>query len=111
MLAAIAVAFSPLLLATNGLFQPVSFDQCATMLVLWLALRLALGHGSWLVLGLAAGIGLETKYTLAVVLVLLIASFTAWRRDALTDNGFRSRSYSRVCCSCRTCSGRRDTAG
>ena len=45
--AAIAVGFSPLLVATNGLFQPVSFDQLTTMVVLWLALRLALGRGSW----------------------------------------------------------------
>jgi hypothetical protein len=82
-LAAIAVGFSPVLLATNGLFQPVSFDQTATMLVLWLALRLALGRGSWLSLGIAAGIGLETKYTLAVPLALLIASFAVWRRDLL----------------------------
>jgi 4-amino-4-deoxy-L-arabinose transferase-like glycosyltransferase len=71
-LAAVAVGFSSLLLATNGLFQPVSFDQLATMVVLWLALRLALGRGSWPLLGLAAGIGLETKYTLAVVLGLLL---------------------------------------
>jgi 4-amino-4-deoxy-L-arabinose transferase-like glycosyltransferase len=87
-IAAVAVGFSPLLVATNGLFQPVSFDQLATMLVLWLALRLALGRGSWLLLGLAAGIGLETKYTLAVVLVLLVAFFAAWRRDALASRGF-----------------------
>jgi Dolichyl-phosphate-mannose-protein mannosyltransferase len=87
-LAAIVVAFSPLLLGTNGLFQPVSFDQTATMLVLWLALRLALGRGSWWQLGVAAGVGLETKYTLAVVLALLIASFAAWRRDVLRSSGF-----------------------
>src|SRR5262249_26786163 len=79
-LAAVAVGFSPLLIATNGLFQPVSFDQLATMVVLWLALRLALGRGSWLLLGIAAGVGLETKYTLAVVLVLLVAGFAVWRR-------------------------------
>jgi hypothetical protein len=42
----------------------VSFDQLATMVVLWLALRLALGRGAWPLLGVAAGIGLETKYTL-----------------------------------------------
>ena len=51
------------------------------MVVLWLALRLALGRGSWPLLGVAAGIGLETKYTLAVVLVLLMATFLVWRRD------------------------------
>ena len=87
-LAAVVVGFSPLLLATNGLFQPVSFDQLATMVVLWLALRLALGRGSWPLLGLAAGIGLETKYTLAVVLGLLLGAFLVWRRDLLRQPGF-----------------------
>ena len=87
-IAAVAVGFSPLLVATNGLFQPVSFDQLATTVVLWLALRLALGRGSWWQLGLAAGIGLETKYTLAVVLVLLVGSFLVWRRDVLDTLGF-----------------------
>jgi len=87
-LAAVAVGFSPLLVATNGLFQPVSFDQLATMIVLWLALRLALGRGSWLLLGVAAGVGLETKYTLAVVLVLLGASLLVWRRDLFRSSRF-----------------------
>ena len=87
-IAAAAVAFSPHLLGANGLFQPVSFDLATTMLVLWLALRLALGRGSWLALGVAAGIGLETKYTLAVVLILLVAGFAAWRRDLLASSGF-----------------------
>jgi 4-amino-4-deoxy-L-arabinose transferase-like glycosyltransferase len=87
-IAAVAVGFSPLLIATNGLFQPVSFDQLATMVVLWLALRLALERGSWPLLGLAAGIGLETKYTLAVPLVLLVATFLVWRRDVLRERGF-----------------------
>src|SRR5207237_10573144 len=61
-IAAVVVAFSPLLVATNGLFQPVSFDQAATLLLLWLALRLALCRGSWLAVGLAAGVGLEERY-------------------------------------------------
>jgi hypothetical protein len=75
------------MLATNWLFQPVAFDQLATMIVLWLAVRLARGRGSWPLLGLAAGIGLETKYTLAVVLVFLIATLLVWRRDALSPRG------------------------
>jgi len=87
-IAAAAVGFSPHLVGSNGLFQPVSFDLAATMLVLWLALRLALGRGSWLALGVAVGVGLETKYTLAVVLVLLVAGFVAWRRDVLATRGF-----------------------
>ena len=87
-LAAVMIAFSPGMLGTNLLFQPVALDQLTTMVVLWLALRLALGRGSWPLLGVAAGIGLETKYTLAVVLVLLIATFLVWRRDVLRSWGF-----------------------
>jgi hypothetical protein len=87
-LAAVLVGLVPGMLATNLLFQPVAFDQLATMVVLWLALRLALGRGSWPLLGVAAGVGLETKYALAVVLVLLIASFLVWRRDVLRSWGF-----------------------
>jgi Dolichyl-phosphate-mannose-protein mannosyltransferase len=87
-LAAALVAFCPGMLATNWLFQPVALEQLTTMVVLWLALRLALGRGSWPLLGVAVGIGLETKYTLAVVLVLLIAAVLAWRRDVLVSRGF-----------------------
>lgn len=87
-LAAVMIGFSPGMLATNLLFQPVALDQLATMVVLWLALRLALGRGSWPLLGVAAGVGLETKYTLAVVLVLLIVTFLVWRRDVLRSSGF-----------------------
>jgi len=86
--AAVMVAFSPLLIATNGLFQPVSFDQLATLLVLWLALRLALGGGSWPLLGVAVGIALETKYTVAVVLVVLVVTFALFRWDLLRSRGF-----------------------
>ena len=87
-LAAVMIGFVPGMLATNLLFQPVALDQLATMVVLWLALRLALGRGSWPLLGVAAGIGLETKYTLGVVLVLLVATFLVWRRDVLRSWGF-----------------------
>jgi len=87
-LAAVIVAFSPGMLGSNWLFQPVALDQLTTMVVLWLALRLALGRGSWPLLGVAAGIGLETKYTIAVVLVLLIGTFAIWRRDVLRSWGF-----------------------
>ncbi len=87
-LAAILVAFAPGMIATNWLFQPVVFDQLTTLVVLWLALRLALGRGSWIPLGVAVGIGLETKYTLAVVLALLLATFLVWRRDVLLTRGF-----------------------
>jgi hypothetical protein len=87
-LAAVMIGLSQGMLATNLLFQPVALDQLTTMLVLWLALRLALGRGSWPQLGVAAGIGLETKYTIGVVLVLVIATFLVWRRDVLHSRGF-----------------------
>jgi hypothetical protein len=87
-LAAVMIGLSPGMLATNLLFQPVALDQLATMIILWLALRLALGRGSWPLLGVAAGIGLETKYTVAVVLILLVATFLVWRRDVLRSWGF-----------------------
>ena len=87
-LAAALIGFTPGMLATNLLFQPVALDQLTTMVVLWLALRLALGRGSWPLLGVAAGVGLETKYTIAVVLVLLLATFLVWRRDVLRTWGF-----------------------
>jgi Dolichyl-phosphate-mannose-protein mannosyltransferase len=87
-LAAVMIGFVPGMLGTNLLFQPVALDQLTTMVVLWLALRLALGRGSWPLLGVAAGIGLETKYTIGVVLVLLVATFLVWRRDILRSWGF-----------------------
>jgi len=87
-LAAVLIGFVPGMLATDFLFQPVALDQLTTMVVLWLALRLALGRGSWPLLGVAVGIGLETKYTLGVVLVMLIATFLVWRRDVLRTWGF-----------------------
>ncbi|HEX6460688.1 MAG TPA: glycosyltransferase family 39 protein [Thermoleophilaceae bacterium] len=85
--AAVLVGFSPVLVATNGLFQPVSFDQLMTMAVLLFALRIALGRGSWVALGAAIGVGLETKYTLAVVVALLFVAFLVFRRDALEPRG------------------------
>jgi hypothetical protein len=40
-LAAVIIGFGPGMLATNLLFQPVALDQLTTMVVLWLALRIA----------------------------------------------------------------------
>jgi hypothetical protein len=57
-LAAVMIGLSPGMIATNLLFQPVALDQLATMVVLWLALRLAL------------------------------ATFLVWRRDVLRSWGF-----------------------
>ncbi len=88
-MAAGLVGFSPILIATNGLFQPVSFDQVWTMLLLYLALRLALrpGPALWPLVGVTLGLGLETKYTLGVVAAVLLVSFALLWRPALSATG------------------------
>lgn len=85
--AAVVVGFAPIVISANGLFQPVSFDQALTLLVLWLALRVVLGRGGWLWLGAAVGVGLETKYTIAIPLLVLVAGTLVWRRDLLLSKG------------------------
>ena len=87
--AAVAVGFSPILLATNGLFQPVSFDALISVLLLYLALKLAVRPSGrlWIAIGLTVGIGVETKYTLGVLAAVLLASFAVFRRDVFDRRG------------------------
>jgi hypothetical protein len=87
--AASVVGFSPLLISTNGLFQPVSFDALLEMLLLYLALRLALRPSGRLLLliGVVIGVGIETKYTLALLAILLLVSFLGAGRHALQLRG------------------------
>jgi len=70
--------------------------------VLWLALRLALGRGSWPLLGLAVGVGLEIKYTLAVVVVLLLGRFVCGVVICSARQGSRWRWRSQLRCLSRT---------
>ena len=67
-LAALAVACAPMYLAVGDLFETVVFDQLCWALTGWLVLRAwqrEPGRG-WLLVGLAAGIGLETKFTMGL---------------------------------------------
>ena len=67
-LAALAVFCGPLFLAAGDLFETVVFDQFCWALAGWLALRAwprEPGRG-WLLVGLVAGIGLETKFTMGL---------------------------------------------
>ncbi len=74
LLAAIAIAVSPLFLRAGDLFQPVVFDQLWWTLALYalarlcsMALRddtLATAPRWWIVLGVACGVGLLTKFSL-----------------------------------------------
>lgn len=84
-LAAVGAATSLVLLGANWLFQTVTFDQLIWLTCLWLVARL-LRTGDrrlWLALGLAVGVGLETKYTIvALVAGLGLGTvFTPLRRD------------------------------
>ena len=86
-LAALTVLVMPLFLATGELFQTVVFDQLWWSVVLWLALRtLRTGDGrGWWLVGLAAGLGLETKHTMGLLGLGLAAGllFTAAGRRHL----------------------------
>ena len=73
-LAAIGAAASPVLLGANWLFETVTFDQLTWLVCIWLVARIVRTGDRllWLALGAAAGIALETKYTI----VALIAGLT-----------------------------------
>ena len=83
-LAALAVLISPMFVGANILFQTVSFDELVWAIVCLLFVRLLRGADprEWLLLGLAFGIGLETKYTVIglgiAMLVGLLATRSRW---------------------------------
>ena len=94
--AAVAVATSPLFLRAGDLFQPVVFDQLWWTLALYALARLgssaprddtlATAPRWWIVLGVACGVGLLTKFSLfffgaALVAALIVAP---QRREMLT---------------------------
>jgi len=75
--AAIAWATTPAALAAGSLYHPTLYDATAWIAISWVALRIVLGGGAmrwWVALGILAGLGIETKYTVAVFLVSLIAA-------------------------------------
>lgn len=79
--AALSVGWGPVLLGVNSLFQTVSFDQVAWAVLLLVVLRLVRTGDRrwWWVVGGVAGVGLETKYTIAVLLVSLVGALAAAR--------------------------------
>lgn len=89
-LAAFAVLFCPMFLGGNVLFQTVSFDQLTWALVIYISVRL-LRTGDrrlWPLLGIAFGLGLETKYTiLALAAGLLLGFLLSPQRRALLTPG------------------------
>lgn len=78
-LAAVAAAFSPMLLATNVMFQTVPFDQLAWAGLLFVSARLLRTGDArlWAVFGALAGAALMTKYTVALMLAGLALGLLA----------------------------------
>jgi len=68
-LAALCVVASPLFLRSANLFQPVVLDQLCWSLALLALVRLlgSAGPGSWLLLGVALGLGLLIKFSIGVI--------------------------------------------
>jgi hypothetical protein len=64
---------SPFLLAANGVFQTVTFDQVTWMVALYWFLCLVVDgrRRYWIYLGVTLGVGLEVKYTIAALILSL----------------------------------------
>lgn len=87
-LAGLCVLANALFLRTSSLFQPVVFDQLWWTLGLWALLRRALDDEPrwWLLVGLAFGLGLLTKFSIAFIGLGVLAGtlVAATRRDLAT---------------------------
>ncbi|MFD7165245.1 glycosyltransferase family 39 protein [Streptomyces violascens] len=86
---AAAIGACPLFVAASLLFGTTVLDQVVWVAVLVLVARaLRLGTaGSWLAVGATAGIGLENKDTVAVLLLGVLAGLALLRREALHTAG------------------------
>ena len=86
--AAIALFASPMIMRTSTLFQPVILDQIWWTLTLYALVRLARTEDQrwWLLVGVALGFGLLTKFSIAFIGVGLLVALlaTTWRRMLLT---------------------------
>ena len=86
--AAVMALLSPLLLGANLLFHTVTFDELCWAVAILLFVRI-LRDGErrlWLALGVVIGIGLQTKFTMAALpVVMLLALLLTRRRNLLTS--------------------------
>ncbi len=88
-ISAAAVAASPLFMGAAMFFGTTLVDQLIWIAVLLLVAR-ALRIGTvlaWLPAGVVAGIGLEAKQTVALLLIGIGVGFVMFRRDALRSPG------------------------
>ena len=84
-IAAAAWASTPAALASASIYHPTIYDITVWIAVSWVALRIlqAGGMGWWVALGVLAGVGIETKYTIAVYLAALVVGLAASPQRAL----------------------------
>lgn len=84
--AALGILLSPVFIGSNALFHTASFDQLAWAVALLIFVRL-LRTGRqrlWIALGLAVGIGLETKHTMvALPIAIFLGLVVSSRRTML----------------------------
>lgn len=84
---AIAVIFNPLFLRASSLFQPVVLDQFWWMLGFFALIRLERSGDRrwWLLLGVAGGLGLLSKFSILFFgLAVLVGVLLTRKRDLLT---------------------------
>lgn len=111
--AAAAALASPILLATNWLFQTVAFDELTWTVTLYLVARLLRTGDSrwWLGVGVVLGVGLETKYTILALGLGLAVGLIATRRRDLSAPGRGWARWPRCSSGRPTWPGRRRTTG
>jgi hypothetical protein len=73
--AALAIAFAPISLFSGTEFQYTSFDYLWWTLIAWFTVRLLKTDDPrwWLAIGVAVGLGLETKYAIAFLIAGVLA--------------------------------------
>jgi hypothetical protein len=87
-LAAFCVLTNPLFLRSANMLQPVVMDQLIWTAALYALVRLCRGYGpgGWLLLGLVLGLGLLTKFSVALIGLAIVAGilFSPLRTALLT---------------------------
>jgi hypothetical protein len=102
-LTAAAVMLAPMFMTFSAMFTYDAFDQLMSAVVVFLAARVALGEAAprvWVLLGLAAGVGLMVKVTMGFLLVCLVAGMLLTRaRKYLAGRWFWiSAGIAAACC-------------
>ena len=85
----VGLLFSPALLGTNSLYQPVSFNQFCWFLTAYIAVQIVRQQDKrwWYALGLVIGLGFLTKYSIVFYVLALLGGvlMTPQRKILLTS--------------------------